>query len=144
MVTVVGILLVDLLVGIALGMVVAIVVILFENYRLPFQVSNVSQQRGERVRIVLGQQVTFLNKASVLQTLDSIPNDSSVEIDASETVFVHLDVIEIINNFVLGARAKGIEVFVNGLDISHQQANVPVSMEIAVTPPATSPEKPKK
>lgn len=139
-----GILVIDLLVGIGLGLVVAIVVILFENYRVPFQISNEPQQRGERVRIVLGQQVTFLNKASVLKTLDSIPNDSSVEIDASDSVFIHLDVVEIINNFVLGARVKGIEVFVNGLDIRHQHPEVPVNMEVAVTPPTASSEKSKK
>jgi carbonic anhydrase len=136
MVTVCGIVFTDLLVGISLGMVVAVLVILFENFRLPFEISNVPQERGERVQIALAQQVTFLNKASVLKTLDSIPDDSSVEIDASESVFVHPDVVELIDNFVIGAEAKNIDVVVHGLD-HRPHVKRPTGMKVAVTSPST-------
>jgi MFS superfamily sulfate permease-like transporter len=136
MVTVGGIVFTDLLVGISLGMVVAVLVILFENFRLPFEISNVPQERGERVQIALAQQVTFLNKASVLKTLDSIPDDSSVEIDASESVFVHPDVVELIDNFVIGAEAKNIEVVVHGLD-HRPHVKRPTGMKVAITSPST-------
>ncbi len=135
-VTVCGIVLTDLLVGIALGMVVAVLVILFENFRLPFEITNVPHERGERVQIALAQQVTFLNKASVLKTLDSIPDDSSVEIDASESVFVHPDVVELIDNFVIGAEAKNIEVVVHGLD-HRPHVKRPTGMKVAITSPST-------
>ena len=134
-VTVGGIVLTDLLMGIGLGMVVAVLVILFENFQLPYEISSVPQERGERVRIALAQQVTFLNKASVLTTLDSIPEDSSVEIDASESVFVHPDVVELIDDFVVGAEAKNIDVVVNGLD-HRPHAKRPTGMKVAVTPPS--------
>jgi len=134
-VTVGGIVFTDLLVGIGLGMVVAVLVILFENFRLPFEISNVPQERGERVEIALAQQVTFLNKASVLKTLDSIPDDSSVEIDASESVFVHPDVVELIDNFVIGAETKSIDVVVHGLD-HRPHVRRPTGMKVAVTPPS--------
>jgi MFS superfamily sulfate permease-like transporter len=136
MVTVGGIVFTDLLVGIGLGMVVAVLVILFENFRLPFEISNVPQERGERVQIALAQQVTFLNKASVLKTLDSIPDDSSVEIDASESVFVHPDVVELIDNFVIGAEVKNIDVVVHGLDHRPHMSR-PTGMKVAVTSPST-------
>jgi MFS superfamily sulfate permease-like transporter len=135
-VTIGGIVFTDLLAGIGLGMVVAVLVILFENFRLPFEISNVPQERGERVQIALAQQVTFLNKASVLKTLDSIPDDSSVEIDASESVFVHPDVVELIDNFVIGAAAKNIEVVVHGLD-HRPHVKRPTGMKVAVTSPST-------
>jgi MFS superfamily sulfate permease-like transporter len=135
-VTVGGIVFTDLLVGIGLGMVVAVLVILFENFRLPFGISNVPQERGERVHIALAQQVTFLNKASVLKTLDSIPDDSSVEIDASESVFVHPAVVELIDNFVIGAEAKNIEVVVHGLD-HRPHVKRPTGMKVAITSPST-------
>jgi MFS superfamily sulfate permease-like transporter len=136
-VTVCGIVLItDLLVGIGLGMVVAVLVILHENFRLPFEISNVPQERGERVEIALAQQVTFLNKATVLKTLDSIPDDSSVEIDASESVFVHPDVVELIDNFVIGAAVKNIDVVVNGLD-HRPHVKRPTGMKVAVTPPSS-------
>jgi MFS superfamily sulfate permease-like transporter len=135
MVTVCAIVFTDLLVGISLGMVVAVLVILFENFRLPFEISNIPQERGERVYIALAQQVTFLNKASVLKTLDSIPDDSSIEIDASESVFVHPDVVELIDNFVVGAEAKNIDVVVHGLD-HRPHVQRPTGMKVAVTPPS--------
>ena len=135
-VTVCAIVLTDLLAGIALGMVVAVLVILFENFRLPFEITNVPQARGERVKIVLAQQVTFLNKASVLTTLDAIPEDSSVEIDASLSVFVHPDVVELIENFVIGSEEKNITVVVHGLEPS-KQLNAATGMEVAITSPSS-------
>lgn len=135
-VTVCAIVLTDLLAGIALGMVVAVLVILFENFRLPFEITNVPQAQGERVKIVLAQQVTFLNKASVLTTLDAIPEDSSVEIDASLSVFVHPDVVELIENFVIGSEEKNITVVVHGLEPS-KQLSAPTGMEVAITSPSS-------
>ena len=134
-VTVLGIVFTDLLIGIGVGIHVAVIVVLFENYQLPFQLHNVEQQEGEKVRVALAQQVTFLNKASVLKTLDSIPAKSAVEIDATESVFIHPDVVEIINNYVVGARAKDIEVTVIGLDGRHQVGG-PGGMKVAVKYPS--------
>ncbi len=133
-VTVLGIVFTDLLIGIGLGIHVAVIVILIQNYRLPFQVSNLPQERGEKVRITLAQQVTFLNKASVLKTLDSIPEASSVEIDASESAFIHQDVVEIIDNFAQSSKSKDIEVEVVGLD-NHRRDMPQTSMKVAVEYP---------
>ncbi len=115
LVTVVGIVTTDLLIGIGMGLHAAVIVILFESYRLPFQIKKVAHKRGERIKIVLAQQVTFLNKASILRTLSSVPDDSTVEIDASESVFIHQDVLEIIENFVVGAPSRNMVVTVQGL-----------------------------
>jgi len=131
MVTIAGIVFTDLLIGIGVGIHAAVVVILFQNYRLPFQVQNIPQASGEKVRISLAQQVTFLNKASVLKTLDSIPPESFVEIDASESVFIHQDIVEIISNYEIGAKAKGIDVVVIGLEVHHHDVDRP-GMEVAV------------
>jgi len=136
-VTVLGIVFTDLLLGIGLGVHVAVIVILFENYRLPFSISKAPQERGEKVRIALAQQVTFLNKASVLKTLDAIPDDSLVEIDASDSAFIHPDVVEIIDNFEVGARARNIDVVVNGL-VHHRRTKAPTGMKVTVSLPEES------
>ena len=133
-VTVIGILFTDLLIGIGLELHVAVVVILFENYRLPFQIRNFQHEEGERVRITLAQQVTFLNKASVLKSLDAIPPDSFVEIDASKSIYIHPDIVEIIANYVVGAPAKGIKLKVIGLDDEHQ-VDRRSGMRVAIKPP---------
>jgi MFS superfamily sulfate permease-like transporter len=139
-VTVCAIVFTDLLVGIGLGLVVAVLVILHENFRLPFEISQVPQERGERVKITLAQQVTFLNKASVLKTLDSIPDDSSVEINASDSVFIHPDVLELIDNFVVAAEEKNIDVIAHGLD-PLRQGEAPTGMDVAVMRPSSLKEE---
>jgi MFS superfamily sulfate permease-like transporter len=118
-------------------MFVAINVILLDNYRLPFAITNIEQERGERVHITLAQQVTFLNKASVLRTLDTIPDDSSVEIDASSAVFIHPDVIEIIENFTVGAQERRIQVTVHDLE-RHKHDRTSTGMKVDVTLPGGS------
>jgi MFS superfamily sulfate permease-like transporter len=140
-VTVLGIVFTNLLLGICLGLVVAVVVILFQNFRLPFQIS--SHERGALIRIHLAQQVTFLNKAAMLKTLDAIKKDSSVVIDASNSVFVHPDVMEIIDNFTIGAPMKGIDVVVLGLD-RLQQIGAPAVIETHVTPQSRNTRKPSQ
>ncbi len=115
-VTILGVVFVDLLVGIGIGIAFAVVGLLIENFRLPFDLYNSPAEKDEHVRIVLAQQVTFLNKASVQQTLNAIPNESSVEIDGTNSVYVHADVIEIINDFVASAPARDLQVVVKDLE----------------------------
>lgn len=134
-VTVLGIVFTDLLVGIGIGIHVAVIAVLYESFQLPFQVTELSKDVGERVRITLAQQVTFLNKASILKALDSIPKGSTVEIDGAMSVFVHPDVLEIIDDFELSAKAKKITVLVTNLD--HHKHKPSAGMNVAVTHPPT-------
>ncbi len=133
--TILGIVFTDLLTGVAIGLGIGVVGLLIENFQLPFQIHHLPVERGEGVRIVLAQQVSFLNKASVLQSLNTIPDDATVEIDGTEAVYVHADVVEIIDDFVVSAKARNIQVTVKGLD--HHQKGHPVGgTEILVTPPS--------
>ncbi len=133
-VTILGIVFTDLLTGIALGLVAAIGRLLIENFRLPFESYRFPQERGENIRIVLAQQVTFLNKASIRQFLNSIPDDAKVEIDARASAYVHGDVVEIIDDFVAGAGSRNLQVVVRGLD-HHEKGQPAVGMNITVVPP---------
>ena len=139
MITILGIVFTDLLIGIGLGIHAAAVGILFQNFRLPFQMDGLPQEEGESVRITLAQHVTFLNKASIRKTLDAIPTGSSVIIDASRSSFIHPDVIEIIDDFVIAAGPKGIDVTVIGLD-GHKQGQAPTGMQVSVKLPSEAEE----
>jgi MFS superfamily sulfate permease-like transporter len=132
MVTILGIVFTDLLFGIGIGVHAAILVILFQNFQLPFKIENLKQEQGEHVQITLAQNVTFLNKASVLKTLDSIPEKSYVMIDTTKSVFIHPDVVEILDNYLVGSKAKDIEVEVLGLD-QHRRDKGPKAMRVAIT-----------
>ena len=138
--TVLGIVFTDLLVGVGIGLAIAVIYLLLENYRLPFNIEHQPHSKGERVRLVLAQQVSFLNKASILQSLMSMPNDSTVEIDATGSIYVHADVVEIIDDFVVGAESRNIEVIVKGLG-HHQKGHPGGGANLSIPVPAHSSAK---
>ena len=111
--TVVGIVFTDLLTGILLGMGVAIFVILRAHY-LNSHFLHISEKAENgapnRFRMVLAEEVTFLNKGALVKELDAIPDGAFVQIDATHTLHVDLDALEILNDFRATAEHRGIEV----------------------------------
>lgn len=115
-VTVVAILLTDLLKGIGIGMVVAIFYILRSNFKNPYYLLKGNLKEGDEHVIKLSEEVSFLNKGSILQMLNHIPANSKVVIDGTNSKCIHYDVIEIIDNFKIHAKTLGIEVETKGLE----------------------------
>ena len=116
MVTIIGILMTDLLVGIGLGMGVAVFFLLLTNYRNPYFVDDRPHKPGETVRLTLSEDVSFLNRATIMRTLDAIPPGTKVEIDATRSVNIDYDVYEILRDFEQRARLLDIDLTVRGLD----------------------------
>ncbi len=125
LVTIIGIVFTDLLMGITLGMVVAVSIILYNNFRIPYKMKRENLEGRDEIRIELSEDVTFLNKASILKTLEQIPSNTSVEIDASNTKFIHIDVIEIIKDFEVNARTRNITV--NTINLIKGKRETPLS-----------------
>lgn len=110
-ITILAILFTDLLKGIAIGMVVAIFYILRKNFRTSYFLHKEDIQTGKEIRIVLSEEVTFLNKASIQLMLDELPRNSVVTLDGSRSVNIDYDVLEIIHNFRQhGAKEKNISL----------------------------------
>jgi MFS superfamily sulfate permease-like transporter len=114
-VTVFGIVFTDLLIGIGLGMIVGIFQILWNNYKSPYHFDYHDYVEGQPVKISLSEDVSFLNKASILQTLNHMPDGAHVIIDASRAKNVHPDVEEIIEDFAVNAKIRHIVVELIGL-----------------------------
>lgn len=116
-VTIVGIVMTDLLIGITMGMVVAIFYILYNNYKKPFLFER-SKDVGDdgTLRLGLAEDVTFINKASIQRTLSQIPNGTKVIIDASKTVNIDFDVMEIIQEFEVNAKYRDIDLTIIELE----------------------------
>jgi SulP family sulfate permease len=110
--TIVAIIATDLLKGITVGILVGIFYTLRHSYRNSHHVKDiVSDNNGQAVHhLVLAEEVSFFNKASLLNTLDSIPNDSKVIIDCTNSKSIAHDVIEIITNYEANAKIKNIVV----------------------------------
>lgn len=105
-VTIIGILSTDLLVGVGAGLLVGVVAILYENFSLPFAILEHDVDGKKEVRIQLAQQVTFLHKASLLSTLNSFPEGITVYIDATQSIYIHPDVEEILEDFLELSKVK--------------------------------------
>ncbi|MNU73035.1 Bicarbonate transporter BicA [compost metagenome] len=104
--TIVGILFTDLLIGISIGLGVSFLVILYYNYKL----SHYLSVEGDVYRIRLTEHMTFLNKASLIETLLKIPNGVRVIIDQSEAKFLANDIVESIEDFKIRAVDKKIQI----------------------------------
>ena len=109
-ITIVAIQFSDLLRGIAIGMAVAVFFILRNNYRRSHFFMKEEKDDKQKITIRLAEDVTFLNKGNIVQTLDSLPNNSSVTIDGSQSHFIDVDVLEIIHDFKSTAKLKQINL----------------------------------
>lgn len=109
--TIVGVLFTDLLKGIAIGMVFSIFYILRKNYRNNYSLTVKESEETKEIKILLSEEVTFLNKGSILDSIDQIPENSRVIIDGSRCKAIDYDVLEIIEEFKqFGSLEKNIEL----------------------------------
>ncbi|MCC1483267.1 SulP family inorganic anion transporter [Winogradskyella immobilis] len=110
-ITVLGIVFIDLLWGIGLGLAVGVVVILIKSY----QNSHFLHIEGEdvddgKVKMTLAEEVTFFNKAAILKELDSLPENSYLELDVRKTRYLDNDIIEILEDFAFKAKERSIDI----------------------------------
>ncbi len=110
MVTILGIVFTDLLMGIGMGLMVAIFYVLYNNYKKPFLFEKETDMKDGVLRLALAEDVTFINKASIQRTLSQIPDGSKVIIDASKSINIDFDVIEIIDEFEVNAKVRDIDL----------------------------------
>jgi len=60
--------------------------------------------------LVLAEEVSFFNKASVKDILDAIPENSKVIIDCSRSKSIAYDVVDLIKDYESNAKIKNITV----------------------------------
>lgn len=115
--TVVLIVVTDLLVGVLLGLGVALAFILRSNFRRPIRTIQESLLGGDVFRVELANQVSFLNRAALDRTLREIPEGGHVLIDARHTDYMDPDILDLILEFRdKGAPAHGVQVSLLGFD----------------------------
>ncbi len=110
-VTVLAVVLTDLLKGVGIGLAVSIFFILRGNMKLAYFFKKEQHHAGDTIYIDLAQEVSFLNKAALKQTLAHLPENSKVVIDAANTVYIDYDVLELLRDFLnFGSKDKNISV----------------------------------
>lgn len=123
-VTVVVVVFTDLLTGVALGMIMSIFAILRGNMKRAYYFRKEEYEDGDIIHIHLAQEVSFLNKAAILLTLDKIPRDSKVIINASDTVYIAHDILDSIKEFRdIRAPLRNLDVTLIGFKEVYDLAN---------------------
>jgi carbonic anhydrase len=115
LITLLAIVFTDPLIGIIVGLVVSSAFILWSNFRRPMRILHEHHLAGDVTRIELANQVSFLNRAALRQTFDSLPVGRHVLIDAQDTVYIDPDVLDMIREYrdTIGP-ARGVLVSTHG------------------------------
>ena len=123
-VTTIGILVTDVLIGVMIGAASSLFFLLRGNFYNPFYIESIKSNKRKEIRLELSNEVSFLNKPAIKKTLWNLPKNSKIIIDATFTTYVERDVIEILNDFQnTFARENGIEVVIIGLRESYNPNN---------------------
>lgn len=110
-VTVVGIVFTDLLIGIGLGLAVGIVVVLLKSYQNSHFLHIKDESNGKhKIKMTLAEEVTFFNKGAILKELDNLPRNTYLELDVRKTRYLDSDIIEILEDFAFKAKEREIDI----------------------------------
>ena len=95
--------------GIGMGLAVGVVVILIKSYQNSHFLHIVDNSNGEhKIQMTLAEEVTFFNKGAILKELDSLPENSYLELDVRKTRYLDNDIIEILEDFAHKAKNRNI------------------------------------
>ncbi|HVG16946.1 MAG TPA: SulP family inorganic anion transporter [Chitinophagaceae bacterium] len=89
-----------LIIGVGAGILAAAGAILHGNLKNSYYFHSEKHREGDTINVRLSEEVSFLNKAAIRQTLDRMPENSTVVIDASNTKYIDFDVLELIKEFI--------------------------------------------
>ncbi|MFT7082649.1 MAG: MFS superfamily sulfate permease-like transporter [Nonlabens sp.] len=91
----------NFLLGVGVGLSLGIIITLFQSYQNSHFLHAVeSDDSGKHeVKMILAEEVTFFNKATILRELDSLPRNTFLELDVRNTSYLDYDVVEILDDF---------------------------------------------
>lgn len=115
-VTIVAVVLTDLLIGVGIGLLVAMFYILRNNLSNAFEYDIEENEDGAKITFTLAEEVTFLNKAAIQKALYELPRRiNEIVVDGSHSRFIDKDVIEVIKDFEQNAVSKGKSIELMGI-----------------------------
>jgi MFS superfamily sulfate permease-like transporter len=122
--TLLAVVFMDLLKGVALGIIISIIFILRGNLKRAYSFRKEEYADGDVIHIDLAQEVSFLNKSAIKLTLNEIPENSRVIINAQDTVYIAHDILDLIREFkATRAKDENIKVKLKGFKKEYQLEN---------------------
>jgi MFS superfamily sulfate permease-like transporter len=109
-----------LLIGIAVGILAGLYFVLKSNFKSAiFFIKD-----DERYLIRFRKEVSFLNKGLLKKVIEKIPDNSAVLIDATKSEFIDVDIVDLVNDFIVNAETRGIRVY-----LKNQSSDAPSFFE---------------
>lgn len=110
-VTVVGIVATDLLVGIMVGLTVGLIVVLLKSYYNSHHLL-VKENNGKKnlFHINFAEEVTFINKGRIMKELGALEGNSFLELDFRKTKVLDYDILEYLDEFSTKAKNNNINI----------------------------------
>lgn len=105
-ITVLAVVFSNLLLGVFVGILVAVFFILKTNFRQSIILVN----DGKSYLLKLTKDVSFLNKATLRHAFQAIPSNTHIVIDGAHAQFIDNDIKETIEDFIESSKAKNIQV----------------------------------
>ncbi|HAT2071017.1 TPA: bifunctional SulP family inorganic anion transporter/carbonic anhydrase [Legionella pneumophila] len=96
-VTVISIIAFNLLAGILIGLAISLFYILKSNSQARIDIIKEIYPNGSTYRLMLPQQMTFLNKAALVAELDTLPRRSQLIIDARHSQYIDKEILDLFN-----------------------------------------------
>ncbi|MCA9196923.1 MAG: bifunctional SulP family inorganic anion transporter/carbonic anhydrase [Planctomycetales bacterium] len=120
-ITLVAIVRTDLLIGIVVGLCVAIVFILRSNLRSPIRRIVETHLDGDVTHIELANQVSFLNRAGLVRIFHDAQPGAKILVDATGTDYIDPDVLGLIREFKEEtAPSRGVQISLRGFKKKYQ------------------------
>lgn len=107
--TIIAVIFTDLIIGILIGAAASVFILLRDDYRTPF-FKEIDPNDEKKILIKLSEQVTFINKASIMKKLEGIDDEFDVTIDATRSVNIDVDVLEYIHDFKDSCKLNNIKL----------------------------------
>lgn len=114
-ITIIIILATDLLIGVSIGLLIALYFVIQNNFKDDYRISRTDHLGIQTILIKLNSNVTFLNKTKLKKILDEIPPYTVLRIDGRESNFIDYDILEIISEFHGKAHDRHIELQLLGI-----------------------------
>ena len=96
--------------GIGIGLIVSLFFILYSTYFKSLWISHETVNGQKVYRLTLAERVFFINKGNIQTAIQEIEPGSKVIVDASNTVHMDQDAIDIFNDFKTQAEFDKIEI----------------------------------
>lgn len=119
-VTVVGIVFTDLLIGISVGTVIGLLYVLYTNSQATFRLTR----DGNKVLIKFQKDVYFLSKPQLKEALGSLKSGDKVYVDGRHALFIDHDIFNMLTDFKETAEMQNIQYELDDITLKkHQNRN---------------------